>query len=213
MGFILPLFSGFIAAIIGIFPPGLINMTAAKISVEDGKNRALSFMAGALVIIFFQTLLALIFARYIDSHQEVVVLLREIGFGIFTLLTIYFLWIAKKPKKTVKEELKTRSKKSRFFLGMLISTLNFFPIPYYVLVSVSLASFQYFSFETASVFSFVVGVVLGSFVVFYSYIAFFKKIESKTDFITRNMNNMIGSITGLMAVLTLYNIVKYYLKL
>jgi threonine/homoserine/homoserine lactone efflux protein len=213
MGLIFPLFSGFIAAIIGIFPPGLINMTAAKISVEDGKNRALSFMAGALVIIFFQTLLALIFARYIDSHQEVVVLLREIGFGIFTLLTVYFLWIAKKPKKAVKEELKTRSKKSRFFLGMLISTLNFFPIPYYVLVSVSLASFQYFTFETASVFSFVVGVVLGSFVVFYSYIAFFKKIESKTDFITKNMNNMIGSITGIMAVLTLYNIVKYYLKL
>ncbi len=213
MGFILPLFSGFIAAIIGIFPPGLINMTAAKISVEDGKNRALSFMGGALVIIFFQTLLALVFARYIDSHQEVVVLLREIGCGIFTLLTIYFLWIAKKPKKAVKEELKIRSKKSRFFLGMLISSLNFFPIPYYVLVSVSLASFQYFTFETPSVFSFVVGVVLGSFVVFYSYIAFFKKIESKTDFILKNMNNMIGSVTGIMAVLTLYNIIKYYLKL
>ena len=47
MGLISPLFWGFIVAVIGIFPPGLINMTAAKISVQDGKNRALLFTSGA----------------------------------------------------------------------------------------------------------------------------------------------------------------------
>ncbi len=212
MGFISPLFLGFVASLLGVFPPGLINMTAAKISVQDGKNRAMVFTLGALIIVFFQTLISLIFARYIDGHQEVVVLLREIGFGIFTLLTIYFLFLAKKPKKKKANELKIKSKRSQFFLGMLISVLNFFPIPYYALVSVSLASFQYFTFETYSIYSFVIGVVLGSFVVFYSYIAFFKKIESKTDFLTKNMNNVIGTITGAMAVLTLYHIVKYYFK-
>ncbi|WP_300564898.1 LysE family transporter [Flavobacterium sp.] len=213
MGFISPLFLGFVASLLGVFPPGLINMTAAKISVQDGKNRAMVFTLGALIIVFFQTLISLIFARYIDGHQEVVVLLREIGFAIFTLLTIYFLFLAKKPKKKKTNELKIKSKRSQFFLGMLISVLNFFPIPYYALVSVSLSSFQYFTFDTASIYSFVVGVVLGSFVVFYSYIAFFKKIESKTDFLTKNMNNVIGSITGIMAMLTLYHIIKYYFKL
>jgi len=76
MGFFLPLFLGFVVSVIGIFPPGLINMTAAKISVQDGRNRALIFTAGALVIVFFQTFMALVFARYIDSHQEVVNILR-----------------------------------------------------------------------------------------------------------------------------------------
>lgn len=213
MGLISPLFWGFIVAVIGIFPPGLINMTAAKISVQDGKNRALLFTSGALVVIFFQTLLALVFARYIFSHQEVVILMREIGFGIFSILTIYFLLIAKKPKKRIKDESEIKSKKSGFFLGMLISTINFFPIPYYVFVSVSLSSFKYFTFETLSIYSFVVGAVFGSFVVFYAYIAFFKKIESKTDFLVKNMNNIIGSVTGVISVLTLYHIIKYYFKL
>jgi len=213
MGFFLPLFLGFVVSVIGIFPPGLINMTAAKISVQDGRNRALIFTAGALVIVFFQTFMALVFARYIDSHQEVVNLLREIGFGIFTVLTIYFFLIAKKPKKTVKDELKIKSKRSQFFLGMLISTLNFFPIPYYVFVSVSLASFGYFSFETYSIYTFVVGAVFGSFAAFYAYIAFFKKIESKTDFLLKNMNNIIGSVTGVISILTLYHILKYYFKI
>lgn len=207
-----PLFWGFIVSVIGIFPPGLINMTAAKISVQDGKNRALLFTSGALVVIFFQTLLALVFARYIFSHQEVVILLREIGFCIFAILTIFFLLVAKKPKNKIKNESKLKSKKSRFFLGMLISAINFFPIPYYVFVSVSLSSFNYFTFEKWSIYSFVVGVVCGSFAVFYAYIAFFKKIESKTDYLVKNMNTIIGSVTGVISLLTLYHIIKYYFK-
>jgi threonine/homoserine/homoserine lactone efflux protein len=212
MAYILPLLFGFAASVIGILPPGLINMTAAKISLKDGKNRAMMFTAGAVLIIFFQTYLALIFARYIDAHQEVVILLREIGFGIFALVTVYFLWIAKKPKVKIKEDLKIKSKKSRFFLGMLVSAINFFPIPYYVFVSVTLASFGYFNFEPVSVYSFVLGVVLGSFLVFYTYIAFFNKIQHKTEFLMKNMNVLIGSITGIISVFTLYNILKYYFK-
>jgi threonine/homoserine/homoserine lactone efflux protein len=213
MGFISPLFLGFVTALLGVFPPGLINMTAAKISVQEGKTRAMLFTVGAIIIVFFQTLVSLLFARYIAAHQEVVVLLREIGFGIFTLLTLYFFFIAKKPKQKKENELEIKSKRSQFFLGMLISALNFFPIPFYALVSVSLSSFHYFTFDTASIYCYVVGVVLGSFAVFYAYIAFFKRIESKTSFLTRNMNNVIGSITGIMAFLTLYHIVKYYFKL
>lgn len=210
---LLPFAFGFLTAIVGIFPPGLINMTAAKISVQDGKTRALLFTLGALIIIFFQTLIALIFARYIDSHQDIVNLLRQIGLGIFSMLTIYFLWIAKKPKKKRKNDIKIKSKKSRFFLGMLLSVINFFPVPYYVFVSVTLASFQYFDFDKISIYTFVAGAVLGSFLVFYSYIAFFKRIQSKTDFIIKNMNAIIGTITGIVSVTTLFYILKYYFTL
>jgi threonine/homoserine/homoserine lactone efflux protein len=210
MAYILPLLFGFVVSVVGILPPGLINMTAAKISLQDGKSRAMVFTSGAVLIVFFQTYLALIFARYIDAHQEVVILLREIGFGIFTIVTIYFLWIAKKPKVKIKEDIKIKSKKSRFFLGVLVSAINFFPIPYYVFVSVSLASFGYFTFEPTSVYSFVLGVVLGSFLVFYTYIAFFNKIQNKTEFLMKNMNVIIGSVTGIISMITLYNILKYY---
>lgn len=210
MAYILPLLFGFVVSVVGILPPGLINMTAAKISLQDGKNRAMVFTSGAVLIVFFQTYLALIFARYIDAHQEVVILLREIGFGIFIIVTIYFLWIAKKPKVKIKEDIKIKSKKSRFFLGMLVSAINFFPIPYYVFVSVTLASFGYFTFEPTSVYGFVLGVVLGSFMVFYTYIAFFNKIQNKTEFLMKNMNVIIGSVTGIISMITLYNILKYY---
>lgn len=198
------------AAVIGIFPPGLINMTAAKTSINDGRNRAMLFVFGALVIIFFQTYISVLFAQYINNHGEVVVLLREIGLVIFSALSIYFLRFAKKPSMKPEKALQIKSKKSSFFIGMLISIINFFPIPYYVFVSVTLASFKIFSFDVVSVFSFVFGTVAGSFVVFYCYVVFFDKMKSKTDFFVRNMNTIIGTITAIVALISLVNVLQYY---
>lgn len=184
-------------------------MTAAKVNHKEGKRNALWFVLGAILIICFQVFFAILFAKIINSRPDLVALLREIGFSIFTALTIYFLWIAKKPKGKSKK-LKNKSTTKRFFLGMLLSALNFFPIPYYVFISISLASYKLFSFDTTSIFIFVNGVVIGSFLVFYFYISFFNRIENKTDYIMKNMNTIIGSITGLIAILTLINIINYY---
>lgn len=205
MTFILPLVLGFCIAFLAVILPGLINMTAAKISTQEGKNVALSFAVGAALIIFFQTFIAVLFARFISVHYEIVATLQEIGIFVFTLLSIYFFWIAKKPKK-IKTDSKVKGKSNRFFLGMLLSTLNLLPIPFYVFASMSLAASGYFSFDKIPVSSFVVGVVCGSFTVFYIYIVAFKKIEKKTDFLMRNINTIIGSVTTFMAVLTLFKL-------
>ena len=209
MTIISALFFGFVSAVIGIFPPGLINMTAAKVNSKEGKRAAIWFVIGAVLIIILQVFIAILFAQFIGERPEVVVLLREIGCGIFTLLTVYFLVISKPPQK-IKGKIKKQRTSTRFFLGMLLSALNFFPIPYYVVVSLSLASYGLFVFEPLSIFIFVLGAVLGSFLVFYTYISFFGKIENKTDFFMHNMNKIIGSITGLVALITLFNIINYY---
>ena len=211
MNLITSLFLGFVTAFVGITPPGLINMTAAKVNLKEGKRSAFWFVLGAVIVIFFQATLAILFAQFIKEHPDVIVLLREVGFGIFSALTIYFLLIAKKPKKK-KGKIKKRSTSTRFFLGMLLSALNFFPIPYYVFVSITLASYNLFYFNMTDIFVFVTGVVLGSFLVFYFYITFFQKIQDKTDYFLRNMNTIIGSITGFISLITLINIIRYYLK-
>ena len=209
MGFALPLFLGFLTSSLGITPPGLVNMTAAKVGLKEGRTRAYIFATGASIIVMLQALIAVIFARFIDHHPEIMILLREGGLAIFAALTIYFFVTAKqiKPKK---KQVKLHSKKNRFFIGMLLSALNFFPIPFYVLVSITLASYNYFSFEQSFVFTFVVGAGIGAFFAFYCYIAFFKKLESRATFILKNMNYIIGSITGIISIATLINILNYY---
>ena len=205
MLFYLPLVLGFFIAFLAVIPPGLINMTAAKISLQEGKNEAISFALGASVIIFFQTFIAVLFARFINKHQEIVSTLQEIGIFVFSLLSVYFFWIAKKPKK-IKTDSRVKGKSNRFFLGMLLSTLNLLPIPFYVFASMTLAASGYFSFDKIPVAEFVIGVMIGSFTVFYIYIVAFKKIENKTEFLMRNINTIIGSVTTFMAVLTLFKL-------
>ena len=212
MSVLLPFLFGFLASAVGVFPPGLINMSATKVSLTDGKKQALFFVFGALTVIYFQTYISVIFAEYINLHKEVVLLFREIGLIVFSVLSVYFLVFAKKPIIKKQGDLKVKSKRSRFFMGMVISAINFFPIPYYVLISIALASFGIFTFEPLPICGFVFGVVAGSFTIFYMYVVFFNKMKTKTDFFVNNMNKIIGSITGAIALFTLFNVVKYYLE-
>ena len=205
----MPLILGFSIAAIGILPPGLINMTAAKVSVVDGKNEAISFAIGATVIVFFQTYIAIQFAKFIDSRQDIIILLQEIGLFLFIAITIFLFWTARKPKK-VKQEIKMHSKSNRFFLGMLLSALNLFPIPFYVFVSVSLSTLGLFYFNSLYIYLFVSGVVIGSFTGFYLYILYFKNHQSKSDYLIKNGNYIIGSITGLISLVTFFKLIKTF---
>src|SRR2546425_433424 len=116
MALIFPFIFGFLAAIVALILPGLINMTAAKVSLTEGKNHALMYVLGASLVITFQTYVSVICAQYIDKHQEVVILLREIGLFVFVILTIYFLKFAKTPELN-QEVTIIKSKRGRFFMG------------------------------------------------------------------------------------------------
>jgi threonine/homoserine/homoserine lactone efflux protein len=107
-------FLGLIIALVGVVPPGLLNMTAAKVSLKEGYSRGVIFSLGVCFIVFLQTYIAAMFARYLSSHPNTVEILRQVAFVIFVLITIYFLFVAKSnPKPDVESHAK--SKPSRFF--------------------------------------------------------------------------------------------------
>lgn len=198
----------FLIAVIGAVPPGLLNITAAKISLRDGHEKGLVFSAGACVIIAIQTCIAVLCARYLSSHPEVVNILKRVAFVIFVLITIYFLVLAKKKSNTPKKKVEPRNKKSRFFFGMILSALNVFPIPYQAYMVITIASLDWFNFTTINMYTYIAGAVTGSFVVFYFYIFFFDKIKSNKFKSQKNMSKLIGLVTGVIALITLFNILR-----
>ncbi|OIQ21703.1 MAG: lysine transporter LysE [Flavobacterium sp. MedPE-SWcel] len=209
MDVVLPVVLGFVLAITGIMLPGLLNITAAKISLREGRQNAVIFALGATSVIFVQTYIAVSFAKFINSRPDIIRLLQEMGLAVFGLLTLYFLFIAKKPKlKKEKTEVSRKSRGGKFFLGALLSALNFFPIPYYVFMSVTLSTNGYFYFTPLFIFLFVMGAVLGSFLAFYLYIISFKRFEHKAEFFMKNINYFLGSITGLVSIITLIKILR-----
>lgn len=198
-------FLGLVIALVGVIPPGLLNMTAAKISLKEGHARGIMFSLGVCLIVFLQTYIAAMFARYMTNHQNVIEVLQRVAFVIFVLITIYFLLIAKSdPKLDIEQH--SKSKHSRFFQGVFLSAINVFPIPYQAYMTITIASFGWMAFETTYIIAYVAGAATGTFVMLYFYIFFFDKIKSKRLTSQKNMNYIIGSITGLIAAVTLVNI-------
>jgi hypothetical protein len=124
---------------------------------------------------------------------------------IFILITIYFLVFAKKQSKPDAVE-NIKSKHSRLFFGMFLSSLNVFPIPYQAYMTITLASFGWLTFDITSIAAYVAGSAMGTFVMLYVYIFFFDKIKNKSFTSQKNMNYIIGTITGIIAIVTLINI-------
>jgi threonine/homoserine/homoserine lactone efflux protein len=198
-------FLGLIIAFVGVIPPGLLNITAAKISLKEGYSRGIMFSIGVCVIVLVQTYVAAIFARYLSNHPDVIDILQRVALVIFILITIYFLVFAKKQSKPDAVE-NIKSKHSRLFFGMFLSSLNVFPIPYQAYMTITLASFGWLTFDITSIAAYVAGSAMGTFVMLYVYIFFFDKIKNKSFTSQKNMNYIIGTITGIIAIVTLINI-------
>ncbi|WP_431133634.1 LysE family translocator [Psychroserpens mesophilus] len=198
-------FLGLLIALIGVIPPGLLNMTVAKISLKEGYSRGIVFSIGVCLIVFLQTYIAAMFARYLSNHPHTVEILRQVAFVIFVLITIYFLFIAKSsPKPNIEPD--SKSKQSRFFQGVFLSAINVFPIPYQAYMTITIAGFGWFAFDPMSILTYCSGAATGTFVMLYVYIFFFDKIKDKKFTSQKNMNKSIGIITAIVAIVTLINI-------
>jgi threonine/homoserine/homoserine lactone efflux protein len=206
MSLILNFFIGFIAAFVGVIPPGLLNMSAAKISMKNGRKQAFLFSIGVCVTVMIQTSIAFMFSRYLDKNPDIVDFLQKTALGIFLCLTVFFLFIAKDTRREVPEKM-NKSKTNRFFSGMLIGALNMLPLPYWVYISITFAAFGWFSFDQLDLWMAVIGSGLGTIVMLIIYIQFFKRKDNKPVFRV-NMNYIIGLITAAISVITLVKILN-----
>ena len=206
MDYILHVFYGIIMAYFGLISPGMLNMMLAKLSVNESKKAGLLFGYGAGLIVLVQCFVGLYFAKFLESHPGVSESLKKFAVFIFIVLTVFFIYSGVKAKRP-KKEVEIKSKKNRFFYGIMLSSLNMFAIPYYVFSSLTLSSKNIYDFSTISNLLFILGAGLGTLLVFYIYALLFKRIEHKVGFLIRNINFIIAGITGIVAVSSLYKMV------
>lgn len=198
---------GYLFALIGVIPPGLLNMTAAKISIEESRRNAFLFSLGVITTVAMQTYLALLFARYLDKHPEIISVLQQIGLVFFIGITIYFFLIAKK-KKAFSQQVAHKSKKRRYFQGLFLAALNLFPLPYWVYISITFSTFGWFDFTKSFIVLCLIGSALGTLTMLIAYAHYFDYVKKKQKELRFNMNYLIGSITALISVFTLLKILN-----
>lgn len=195
---------GFVMAFLSLTPPGMLNMTAVKTSLQKGRNEGVWFAFGAALVVIPQAFIALVFARYFVENPQVVERLEIAGIMVLFLLSVVFFMQA---RKNFKGKGGKREGKS-FWLGMLMSGMNMLAIPFYLVLSSVLENRGLLKTEQPFINLFVSGVFLGAFSLFFIYASFAQIIQKKAHFIARNINYILSLLFLVLGILTLIKFLK-----
>ncbi len=204
MPYLIHIALGFVMAFLSLIPPGMLNMTAVKTSIQKGRNEGVWFSLGAALVVIPQAFIALVFARYFVENPQVVERLEIAGIIVLFVLAITFFMQA---RKKFKGEGGKREGKS-FLLGMLMSGMNMLAIPFYLVLSSVLENRGLLQTEQPFINLFVTGVFLGAFSLFFLYANFAQIIQRKAQFIARNINYILSLLFLVLGILTLIKFLK-----
>lgn len=199
-------FATFSAAFMATVPPGLLNMNAAKTSVEKGKLNGIIFSLGVSITIVIQAYVAVMISKFLHNNPEVVDVLLKIALVVFSLLAIYFFVVAKEWVKP-KEKKPSVSKRNSFYKGVLLAAINLLTIPYYSGLNVMWKASGWIKFQVWDIVVFIIAAGCGTFAVLYLYVVYFNKMERKSHRFSKNSNYIIS---GLMVVLLIVTIIRLY---
>lgn len=198
-------FFTFLAAFIASAPPGLLNVNAAKASVEKGKGNGIIFGLGVAIMVCFQTYIAVRIAKYLSRNPEVIGMLFKIALVVFTVLAIFFFLKARKQGDRPVEFQKGK-KFDSFSKGIFLAALNLLTIPYYSGLNTVFHSQGFMNYTVLDEVIFILAAGSGTFLVMYLYAFYFNKLETKTHRFSKNSNYILSVLMLVLLIITLIRI-------
>lgn len=202
MSYVIHVFYGIVMAYFGLISPGMLNMTTLKIRINTGKIESLKFAVGASVIVLLQASIALFFADFFVKNPKIIELIKVAAIFVFFTLSIFFFFLSRKKVTSNSNS----SKQNYFMSGLAMSAVNMLAIPFYLGISIYLASANKIIIAQPFILLFVIGAAIGSFLLFYTYIIFAKIIIKKVSFIATNINIILSVLFLGLGILTLIRI-------
>lgn len=200
-------FITYFAALVGVIPPGLVNMTVAKTCVAQGKKQGLYVAFGASLVVLIQALIAVLLARYIFDNDYIRDILLRSGLVIFILLSIYFFVKAQRDPHIATNSRISGNKS--VIKGMIIAMLNVFPIPFFVALGAAINVGGDLSYDWLNILVFVIAASAGTFTTLYMYVLSFHRIEAKADTFSEYSNYFMAGLMVLLVIITLIRIFYY----
>lgn len=208
MQLVLLFFATFFAAFIASAPPGLLNVNAAKTSVEKGKANGVIFGLGVAIMVMLQTYVSVRIAKHLLRHPEVVAWLMQIAVAIFAFLAVFFFLKARKVHVgTI--EFQPSKKRSSFTKGLLLAAINLLTVPFYSGLNTVFHGQGFMNYKIADEVFFILGAGSGTFLVMYLYVFYFNKMERKTNRFSKNANYILSCLMMLLLIITLVRIYYY----
>jgi threonine/homoserine/homoserine lactone efflux protein len=189
---------GFIAAILGALPFGLVNLSVIYSVLHKGERAAFKLSAGATIIEIVFVLLAIFLGsrleNFIDSNRwiEFVILAVLLAAGISFFI-----------RKNKKDAANKKFLMPDLIKGMFLNILSIQVLLYWFVAVTYLQAYGLIVFTLECIVAFTLAVTLGKMLTLLFYRLLAQKIKSKSLVIARKINFIIGSILIGLAVFQL----------
>jgi threonine/homoserine/homoserine lactone efflux protein len=202
----LTFFLGLIANFIGYIPPGNINLTLVRITINRGINEAVKFIAAFSVVEFFFTFFIMHAAKWLSAQVHLDVVIDWVMFALFLVLGM-ITWLARnKPPKT------QYSEHASVKYGILLGFINPMQVPFWMICGTYLITHEWIEIGNAALIIFSIGSAAGSFLCLFLYAKFASYIQNKFALSNRVINTAIAilffSLAGYHLVKRVYLAVK-----
>ncbi len=194
----------FLAAAVATLPPGLLNMNAAKISVERGKKFGIYFSLACSLVIFIEALGAATFSKYLFEHPETI---NHILVGALLIFIVLFFYFWKKSNRDLTELAPSSS--NSFLKGISLALLNVLTLPFYAGLHAALRSSKIARLATSETLVFAAAALSGTFAILYGYAYGFAKISFDEQRFEKRSNRIIA---GLMLLLVVFTFIRLWLN-
>ncbi|WP_298762797.1 LysE family transporter [uncultured Polaribacter sp.] len=198
---------GFLFCFGGSITPSMLNITVLKISLEQGQNEVKKYALGISLVVIPQTIIAVFLTKLLAENTSILQTLEKLGIVIFILLSFYFYRESK--KETMPTKANAAHYKRAFMVGITLSILNMFAIPYLCGTIIFLEEIRQFSRAIIPVLFFTLGCAIGTYFILILYGNYAKIIQKKTGKLTKNINLILAILTAFVA---LFSIIKLFLN-
>ena len=176
---------------------GTINVSIAEESIRRGIRAGIIMAFGACFVEFFQAYIALSFFNILSTNPEVERTIILTCIPIFLVIGFYYFFKKNNTKPPAPSKI---SNVIGFAKGIMVTTLNLIAIPYYVFLGGYLHSAGLIRLEPQFIASFSVGVVGGTFLVFFIYAQLGQYIRRKSEKLSLYAGKIVGLIFIAIAI-------------
>ena len=163
---------GFLVSFVGSLPVSYLNIVGVEIFSKFGMNSLVSYLSGVVVAQTVVVYFTVIFAGQLAGNKK---LMKSLDFFavIFLLLLAYLFYAHSNQSVEEHNYLEDFIRYSPFLIGLILCTLNFLQIPFWVVWNLYLMNANHISLARKLKFYYILGTIFGTFLgIFVEVLAF-----------------------------------------
>jgi threonine/homoserine/homoserine lactone efflux protein len=200
---------GFLVSFIGSIPLGYLNVVGFEVFKKFGLNQTIFYLFGVISIEFIVILLTLLFANQLMNNKKLIKFIE--GFSVLFMFVLAYTFYASATSEASQESVLERYiNYSPYVVGIVLSSLNFIQIPFWLGWNLYLLNANYIEVSQSKKYFYIFGTIVGTFAGMLVLILSLNYIANQTDFLSKYLMKVIIPIV--FCGLGVFQGIKFYKK-